>query len=141
MKMIKCFAGIVALTALAACGGGLESKLTSQCATVASDEQIEEEIVRAGISVDDYCACVGKTFAAFPEATLADAQSSMDLLATAMEQEGKDGEAVYKELRTKARADNATAEDKAKSKAFDEFGEQLEAVFESMEENGGQCPA
>ena len=76
-----------------------------------------------------------------PEAELAGAQSSMAMLAESMNNGGAGGEALYTELRLLARADGATAEDKAKSKAFNEFGEQLEAVFEGMEENGGACPA
>lgn len=141
MKTLGLVTAFGAAFTLAACGSSVEAKLKADCSVVAGDEEIARELADVGVKADAFCACVATKFAAMPETELAGAQSSMAMLATSMNDGGAGGEALYKELKKKARADDATAADKAASEAFDEFGEQLEAVFESMEEAGGSCPA
>jgi hypothetical protein len=141
MKTLGLIAAFGAALTLAACGSSNEAKLKADCGIVVGDKEIAKELIDAGVTADAFCGCVATTFAAMPEAELAGAQSSMTMLATSMKDGGAGGEALYKELKKKARADDATAADKATSEAFDEFGEQLEAVFEGMEVAGGACPA
>lgn len=132
------FLGVSALV-LGACGGG-NSKARQACASIMTDPDPAEELADNNVSVDAFCDCLVAQLDEMPEAEAERMSATMISVAPGFE-EGRSGEDIYRELREKARSEDATQEDEDAYQNMDDLGEFLEDVIDGMAGNDGTCPA